>query len=106
LVRSAYAARHVAAAIRHSLAERVLELPMTALLGMHLLLILFALRRGWRVAPFVLLALTPLTARLIAGAPSIQLMGWLVSVTTLTGLVGLLATASLLYIAVVDPERA
>jgi hypothetical protein len=33
-------------------------------------------------------------------------MGWLVSVTTLTGLVGLLATASLLYIAVVDPERA
>ncbi|MBM4384926.1 MAG: hypothetical protein FJ091_16365 [Deltaproteobacteria bacterium] len=79
---------------------------MTALLMVHIFLIVFAVRRGWRVAPFVLLAMTPLTAHFIAGAPPIQLMGWLVSVTTLTGLVGLLSTASLVYTAVVDPEPA
>ena len=79
---------------------------MSALLGLHVLLILFALRRGWRVAPFALMVLTPLTAHSIAGAPSIPLMGWLVSVTTLTGLVALLATASLVYTAVCDPEPA
>ena len=79
---------------------------MTALLLLHILLILFALRRGWRVAPFVLMALPPLTAHFVAGAPPIVLMGWLVSVTALSGFVSVLATASLVYTAIVDPESA
>jgi hypothetical protein len=79
---------------------------LSALLLLHGFLIFFAIRRGWRLAPFVVMALPQLAAQVVHVAPAISLAGWYVPISTLVMLVGLLATTGLVYTAVVDPEPA
>ena len=79
---------------------------MTALLLIHGLLVLFAVKRGWRVAPFLLLALPRLVAEFGPRLPDLAVGGWALPLTNLLFAVGALSTISLLYTAVADPEPA
>ena len=79
---------------------------MTALLLIHVALVLFAVRRGWRVLPFVLLALPRLFAELEPALSHVALAGWIVPFTNLLLLVAGASTCCLLYTAIAEPERA
>jgi hypothetical protein len=79
---------------------------MTALLLIHVILALFAVRRGWRVAPFVLLALPRLFAELEPALPEFALAGWIVPFANLLLLIGGVSTCCLLYTAIAEPEPA
>jgi hypothetical protein len=79
---------------------------MTSLLLINGLLVIFAMKRGWRVGPFVLLAIPPLLAKLEPHFPEMALAGWALPFTNLLVVVAGLCTCSLLYAAIADPERA
>lgn len=79
---------------------------MSSLLIIHGLLVLIAVKRGWRVAPFVLLALPRVFAEFGPAFPAFAFAGWVVPFTNLLVAVGVLSTLSLLYTAVADPEPA
>jgi hypothetical protein len=78
---------------------------MTSLLLINGMLLLFAVKRGWRVAPFVLLALPPVLAELGPIFPEMALAGWVLPFTNLLVVAAGLCTCSLLYTAIADPER-
>jgi hypothetical protein len=77
---------------------------LTTLLMIDGLLLMFAVKRGWKVAPFVLLALPPLLAELGPSLPAMALAGWMLPFTSLLAVAALLCTFSLLYTAIADPE--
>lgn len=79
---------------------------MSSLLVINGALLLFAMKRGWRVAPFVLLAIPPVLAELEPHFPEMALAGWELPFANLLVLVAGLCTCSLLYTAIADPERA
>jgi hypothetical protein len=78
---------------------------MSSLLLINGVLLLFAMRRGWRVAPFVLLVIPPLLARAEPLVPELALAGWVLPFTNLLVAVAVLCTSSLLYAAIEEPER-
>lgn len=78
---------------------------MTSLLLINGMLVLFAMKRGWRVGPFVLLALPAVLAKLEPYFPELALAGWVLPFTNLLVLVGGFCSCSLLYAAIADPER-
>jgi hypothetical protein len=78
---------------------------MTSLLMINGLLVLFAVKRGWRVGPFVWLAIPPLFAELEPHFPEMTLAGWVLPFTNLLVVIGAFCSCSLLYSAVADPER-
>ena len=79
---------------------------MASLLLINGTLVLFAMKRGWRVGPFVLLALPAVLAKLEPHAPEMALAGWVLPYANLVVLVAGFCTCSLLYAAIADPERA
>jgi hypothetical protein len=78
---------------------------MTSLLLINGMLLLLAVKRGWRVAPFVLLALPLVLAELGPSFPALALAGWVLPFTNLLVVAAALCTCSLLYTAIADPER-
>jgi hypothetical protein len=78
---------------------------MSSLLLVNGVLLLFAMRRGWRVAPFVLLVVPPLLAKSELYVPELALLGWVLPFTNLLVAVAGFCTCSLLYTAISDPER-
>ena len=79
---------------------------MTSLLVINGVLLLFAVKRGWRVAPFVLLALPRRLAELDGRLPELALAGWVLPFANLLVIVGALCTFCMLYTAISDPEPA
>jgi heme/copper-type cytochrome/quinol oxidase subunit 1 len=79
---------------------------MTTLLVIHGVLVLFAMKRGWRVGPFVLLVIPPLLAKLEPHFPEMALAGWVLPFTNLLVLVAGFCTCSLIYTSIADPEPA
>lgn len=79
---------------------------MTTLLVINGLLLLFAMKRGWRVAPFVFLALPRVLVELEGSLPELALAGWALPFTNLLALVAALCTLCMLYTAIADPEPA
>lgn len=79
---------------------------MSSLLLINGVLLLLAMRRGWRVAPFVLMVIPPLLAKLEPHAPELALAGWVLPFANLIVAIAGLCTCSLLYTAIADPERA
>jgi heme/copper-type cytochrome/quinol oxidase subunit 1 len=79
---------------------------MTSLLIIHGLLAIFAVRRGWRVAPFVWLALPRLFAEYGSMLPRIDLSIWVLPLANLLVVVAGVSTLCLLYTAIADPEPA
>ena len=77
---------------------------MTALLMIHGVLALFAVRHGWRAAPLVLLALPWLFAQSEPILPELAFAGWYVPFANLLMLVGAGSTCCLLYTAIAEPE--
>jgi hypothetical protein len=77
-----------------------------ALLLFHAILVFFAVRRGWRVLPFAVLALPHFFAGVIAQLPLLTFGGWFVPTTNLVVIAACLCTCSLLYTAIADPEPA
>ena len=78
---------------------------MTALLMIHGVLVLFAIKHGWRAAPLVLLALPWLLAQSEPLFPELEFAGWYVPFTNVLMLVGAASTSCLLYTAIAEPER-
>ena len=78
---------------------------MSALLLIDGVLLLFAMKRGWRVAPFVLLVAPALLAKGEPYLPELALAGWVLPFTNLLVAVAGLCTCSLLYTAIADPDR-
>ncbi len=83
-----------------------MEFTLTALLMFHSILVFLALKRGWRVLPFVVLAAPHVFAGIVSRLPALALGGWIVPVTNLVIVVGAMCTCSLLYTAIADPEPA
>jgi hypothetical protein len=79
---------------------------MTSLLVFNGLLLLFAVRRGWRVAPFVLLALPRVLAEFGPSLPELAVAGWVLPFTNLVVVVAGLCTFCMVYTAIADPEPA
>ena len=78
---------------------------MTALLLIHGVLLLFAVRRGWRAAPAFFVALPWVFLSLQSPLASLEFAGWLIPFANLLLGVGALSTLGLLYTAVVEAER-
>ncbi len=83
-----------------------MEPTLYALLLFHSILVFLAIKRGWRVLPFVVLALPHIFAGLVLQLPALAFGGWVVPSTNLVMIVGALCTCSLLYTAIADPEPA
>jgi len=79
---------------------------MTSLLVINGLLLLLAVRRGWRLAPIVLLASPPVLAQLEASMPELALAGWVLPFANLMILVMASSTLGMIYTAISDPEPA
>lgn len=80
---------------------------MTSLLIIQVALILIAVRRGWRVAPFAIMAVPHVIAKYAPlHLPELALAGWVLPVAYVVFGVGTLSTLALLYTAVANPEPA
>jgi hypothetical protein len=79
---------------------------MTSLLLINALLLLLAVRRGWRVAPFVFLALPRVLVELEGSIPELAFAGWVLPFANLLVIVGALSTLCMAYTAIADPEPA
>ena len=79
---------------------------MSALLIINGLLVLLAMKRGWRVGPFVLLVVPVLLAQAEAHFPELALAGWALPFTNLLVVIAGFCSCCLLYTAIADPERA
>jgi hypothetical protein len=80
---------------------------MTSLLLIQAALIFIALRRGWRVAPFAIMAVPHLIAKYAPlHLPELALAGWALPMTYVVFGVGAASTVALLYTAVANPEPA
>jgi len=79
---------------------------MTSLLVINGLLLLFAVKRGWRVAPFAMLALPPVLAELEGSVPELALAGWVLPFANLLVIVAGFCTCCMVYTAVADPDPA
>lgn len=79
---------------------------MTALLVIHGFLALLAIKRGWRLAPFAILALPWAFAEFGPALPELALAGWFIPFATLSVLVAGASTCCLVYTAIANPEPA
>ncbi len=79
---------------------------MTALLLIHGILMLIAIRRGWRLAPLALLGLTWGFGQFGPALPELTFAGWFIPFTTLMLAVAGASTCALLYTALAEPEPA
>ena len=79
---------------------------MTGLLMIHAILLLFAVKRGWRALPFAVLALPHLLGLIEPLLPAFAFAGWQVPFANVALAVAAACTGSLIYTAIANPEPA